>query len=55
MKLYTANGHFSPPLPGARIPPLSNDTLVHYSFDMAQQVTVCARMRKTILDVNYIS
>ena len=45
VKLYTTNEQFNPPLPGARIPPLSNDTIIHYSFDMAQQVTVCALKR----------
>ena len=31
-----------PPGPGSVIPPLSNKTAMHYSFDMAQQVNkVC--------------
>ena len=41
LKLYSPDGEFNPPLPGMRIPPLSNDTVVHYSFDIAQQVCVC--------------
>ena len=37
--LYTsATGSFEPPPPHSIIGPLSSDTTVHYSFDMAQQV-----------------
>ena len=36
--LFT-NGTFQPPPPGSRVPPLSHDTTVHYSFDMAQQAS----------------
>ena len=36
---YTSTvGSFEPPSPHSMIVPLSNDTTVHYSFDMAQQV-----------------
>ena len=36
--LFT-NGTFRPPPPGSAVPPLSHDTTVHYSFDMAQQAS----------------
>ena len=37
--LCTADaGSFEPPPPHSMIVPLSNDTTVYYSFDMAQQV-----------------
>ena len=37
--LYTSTtGSFDPPPPCSVIRPLCNDTTIHYSFDMAQQV-----------------
>ena len=40
-ELYTsATGSFEPPPPHSVIGPLSNDTTIHYSFDMAQQVFI---------------
>ena len=37
--LYSSTmGSFEPPPPYSMIGPLSNDTTIHYSFDMAQQV-----------------
>ena len=37
-QLFTSAGEFQPPAPGTMIPPLQNNTTIHYSFDMAQQV-----------------
>ena len=34
-----SNGAFNPPPPGSSVTPLSHDITVHYSFDMAQQVS----------------
>ena len=40
-ELYTSTmGSFEPPPPHSAIRPLSNDTTIHYSFDMAQQVFI---------------
>ena len=39
--LFTANGTFQPPPPGSAVPSLCHDTVVYYSFDMAQQVSYC--------------
>ena len=35
---FLSEGKFTPPPPHAMIAPASNDILVHYSFDFAQQV-----------------
>ena len=37
-QLFTSAGEFQPPVPGTIIPPLHNNTTIHYCFDMAQQV-----------------
>ena len=37
--LFTSNGIFQPPPPGSAVPSLCHDTVVHYSFNMAQQVS----------------
>ena len=39
--LSTANGTFQPPPPGSAVLSLCHDTVAHYSFDMAQQVSYC--------------
>ena len=37
-QLFKHDNSFSPPGPGATLPPCSSNITVHYSFDMAQQV-----------------
>ena len=45
---FTTDGTLQPPGPGSVIPPLSNRTVMHYSFDMAQQVIKMSNNNITI-------
>ena len=38
--VFMMNGAFQPPAPNSSIPPRSTRIKVHYSFDMAQQVSI---------------
>ena len=40
---FTSNGSFQPPAPNSAIPPRQTPVMIHYSFDMAQQVPCGAK------------
>ena len=48
MDTFTTDGTLQPPGPDSVIPPLSNRTVMHYSFDMAQQIIKVAINNITI-------
>ena len=49
--IFTVNGTCQPPGPGSVVPPLSNNTVMHYSFDMAQQVRQMSTNNNIVIPV----